>query len=170
MVSSLFTKFITRRKYQFRNRFKPAGNKYNKICYACILFSIQIFVARISLVLVILDFLFFVLHVAVIGFNLFGWIWLRTRKLHLWIVGVTLFSWLVLGIWYGFGYCILTDWHWEIKNKLGQTNLPNSFISYLTNSLLGLDWSNSLVDGLTVGLFFIAIVVSVYLNFFRKSY
>ena len=52
----------------------------------------------------------------------------KTRKLHLISLGLTTFSWLVPGIWYGFGYCFLTDRHWEIKEKFGQTGLPASFI------------------------------------------
>ncbi|MEM1408747.1 MAG: DUF2784 domain-containing protein [Bacteroidota bacterium] len=114
------------------------------------------------------DGLLFVIHLVVIGINLFAWAWKRTRRLHLWVAGTTVFSWMVLGIWYGFGYCVLTDWEWDIKRQLGETNLPHSFTQYLSDNIFGLYLSTTLVDGLTLGLFVIAILCSVYVNFFRN--
>ncbi len=116
-----------------------------------------------------LDALLFTAHILVIGVNLFAWIWKRTRRAHLWVAGVTVFSWLVLGIWYGFGYCFLTDWEWDVKRKLGETNLPHSFTQYLSNNVLGLELSTTLVDGLTLWLFVAAIGCSVYLNFVKRQ-
>ena len=57
-----------------------------------------------------LDLLFIALHIAIKGFNLFGWIWEKTLKAHFVLIVATTLSWLVLGIWYGLGYCFLTDW------------------------------------------------------------
>ncbi|MEM6524113.1 MAG: DUF2784 domain-containing protein [Bacteroidota bacterium] len=119
--------------------------------------------------LAFLDGLLFVIHLIVIGLNLFAWVWKRTRRLHLWVAGTTVFSWLVLGIWYGFGYCFLTDWEWNIKRQLGEKNLPHSFTQYLSDNVFGLYLSTTIVDGLTLGLFVIAIICSLYLNFFKRS-
>ncbi len=119
--------------------------------------------------LTFLDVLLFSLHILIIGFNLFGWIIPKFRKAHLWLVGATLFSWLVLGIWKGWGYCILTDWHWDIKRELGERNLPHSFIKYLTNNTLGFDWSSSTVDIITLSTFVLAITLSIRVNFFSKK-
>ena len=105
----------------------------------------------------------------VIVLNLFAWIWKRTRILHLWVVAATLFSWLVLGIWNGFGYCVLTDWEWDIKRELGEKDLPHSFTQYLSDNILGLGLSPTVVDSLTLGLFVVAIICSLYVNFFRKK-
>ncbi len=116
-----------------------------------------------------LDVLLFTAHLLVIGFNLFAWTWKKTRKLHLWIAGVTLFSWLVLGIWYGFGYCFLTDWEWDVKRQLGERNLPHSFTQYLSNNVFGLNLSSTTVDLLTVGLFIVVILCSLYVNFYKSS-
>ncbi len=116
-----------------------------------------------------IDLTLFALHIAVILFNLFGWIIPRWRKAHLWVVAITLFSWLFLGIWFGFGYCVLTDLEWDIKRQLGEKGLPNSFITYLTNNIVGLDISPAIIDMLTVGAFVPAILLSVYFNFFKKS-
>jgi hypothetical protein len=116
----------------------------------------------------LLDLVLFSTHVFVISFNLFGWIWARTRKSHLFVMGLTIFSWAVLGIWYGFGYCFLTDWEWDIKRQLGETVLPHSFTQYLSDNVFGLYWSRPLVDGLTLGLFVVSIIITMWVNFYSK--
>jgi hypothetical protein len=117
----------------------------------------------------ILDYLFTLLHLIIIGFNLLGWIWRSTRKLHLIFVLLTAASWLLLGIWYGIGYCPITDWQWQIKERLGETNLPNSFIKYFVDKLTRSDISSDLIDAVTAIFFAIAAALSVYLNFFKKN-
>ena len=66
------------------------------------------------------DIFFVIFHSALIAFNLAGWIWRKTRKAHLVVLSLTMVSWFVAGIWYGFGYCPCTDWHWQVKKKLGE--------------------------------------------------
>jgi hypothetical protein len=114
------------------------------------------------------DILLTLFHFAVIGFNLFGWIWRPLRKAHLICIAITAGCWFILGIWYGIGYCPITDWEWSIKEKLGETNLPGSFIKYYADKISGTSVSDSLIDTLTSGCFFAAAVISVYLNFFKK--
>ncbi len=111
-----------------------------------------------------LDVFYFVLHCLLIGFNLLGWIWVRTRKIHLLVALLTGLSWTVLGIWYGLGYCPLTDWHWEVKRKLGEHDLPNSFIKYLADGLTGADFDPFVVDVATGVGFALALVLSIVLN------
>lgn len=72
----------------------------------------------------LLDWFFTLLHVVIIGFNLTGWIWPSTRKLHFIFVLLTAGSWLILGIWFGLGYCPITDWQWQIKEQLGKPIFP----------------------------------------------
>jgi hypothetical protein len=115
------------------------------------------------------DLLFTFLHLALTGFNLLGWIWPRTRKAHFISVLLTLASWLLPGFWYGWGYCPLTDWHWQIKRKLGESDLPNSFIKYMADTITGADINPALVDGFTLALFLLAIAISVYVNYFNKN-
>lgn len=115
------------------------------------------------------DVLFLFLHIVIILFNLFGWIWIKTRKIHLFVVLATLFSWLVLGIKYGLGYCFLTDWHWEVKYKLGETDLPASFVKYFLDHYTSFQLSAIMVDWITGVCFTLAIVATVYLNFFYKN-
>jgi len=117
----------------------------------------------------ILDILLTLFHFVIIGFNLFGWIWKRTRKLHFIVVCTTAACWFILGIWFGIGYCPITDWDWQIKTKLGEHNLPNSFIKYYADMIMGRPVDANLIDTLTAVCFFIAALLSVYLNFIRKK-
>ena len=116
----------------------------------------------------LLDILFTILHLVIIGFNLFAWIWPATRKAHLVVAGLTLGCWLILGIWFGLGYCPVTDWQWQVKEALGEINLPNSFVKYYADKITGKDVSSDFIDLITIGSFAMAIAASVYLNFFNK--
>src|SRR5688572_7748220 len=100
-----------------------------------------------------LDLVLTVVHMVLIFFNLLGWIFPATRKLHLITLGATAASWFILGIWYGIGYCPITDWQWDIKERLGERNLPASFIKYFADKLTGKNFSPELVNQLTL-LFF----------------
>lgn len=116
-----------------------------------------------------LDYFFTLLHIIIIGFNLLGWIWPATRKLHCIVVGLTLGCWLILGIWYGLGYCPITDWQWQIKEKLGEHNLPNSFIKYYADKISGRDIPSLFIDTMTGVSFALAIIITIYVNFIRRK-
>lgn len=118
---------------------------------------------------VLLDNVFLWLHIIIILFNLFGWIWIRTRKIHLLVVIVTIFSWLVLGLRYGVGYCFLTDWHWSIKRKLGETDLPSSFIKYFIDRYTSFHVSAATVDYITAISFGLAVLITIYVNFLQRA-
>ena len=106
-----------------------------------------------------------VFHTCLILFNLFGWIWKKTRRLNLICLLLTAGSWLILGIFYGLGYCPLTDWHFNILERLGHTDLPSSYISFLVTRLTGLHPEQSLVDAATAWGLILALMASLYLNF-----
>ena len=111
-----------------------------------------------------LDKFFFVFHSTVIVFNLLGWVWKKTRLANLIVILSTFFSWFVLGIWYGFGYCPSTDWHWLVRRKLGYYDLPSTYTKFLIDSLTGWDVNETLVKILTVGLLVLALFASVWMN------
>lgn len=112
-----------------------------------------------------LDIFFVIFHTFLILFNLFGWIWRRTRRLNLIILSLTGSSWLFLGLLVGtLGYCPLTDWHFTILEKIGKTDLPNSYIKYLADRLTGLDLNASLVDEFTLYSFLAALAISILFN------
>ena len=112
----------------------------------------------------LLDIFFVILHTSIIIFNLFGWIWNRTRKANLVLLLLTGFSWTILGIFYGFGYCPFTDWHWEILEKMGKTNLPSSYVEYLIARLLKIDISSETADTITGITYLAALLISILLN------
>ncbi|MEM7550444.1 MAG: DUF2784 domain-containing protein [Bacteroidota bacterium] len=115
--------------------------------------------------LTLLDYFFLIFHSVFTLFNILGWIWLKTRLAHLVTVLLTLFSWSVMGIWYGFGYCFLTDWHWDVRRVLGTPPNSNSYIHFLIQETIGLDLPISWVDtGVTV-VFSICFILSIALNF-----
>lgn len=110
------------------------------------------------------DIFFIVFHTLVILFNLFGWIWKKTRKWNLLLLLLTGLSWTVLGIWYGFGYCPFTDWHWQVLSELGKSPDTTSYTEYLAERLTGLEFSNSSADVATLGGFVAALIISSWLN------
>ena len=112
----------------------------------------------------ILDGLFLFFHTTLVLFNLTGWIWKRTRRLHLYTIGLTILSWFGLGIFYGWGYCPCTDWHWDVKRQLGETGLPGSYIKYYLDRLTGIDWAPSTVDLIVVCSGVGALLLSLWLN------
>jgi hypothetical protein len=114
------------------------------------------------------DYFFTIFHSVLILFNLFAWIWKPLRKWHLWTISLTFASWVILGIWYGWGYCPLTDWHWDILRQKGVRNLPNSYISYLIQRVLNLTLPAKTVDTLTLVLALAALILSILVNFIKK--
>jgi hypothetical protein len=99
----------------------------------------------------VLDRLLGVVHGALIVFVLTGWALRQARRIHLALTLVLFVSWFGLGLVYGVGYCPLTDWHWQVKRRLGERNLPLSFVEYHADRWTGIDWSPRVVDGVVLG-------------------
>lgn len=117
----------------------------------------------------ILDWAFTLFHTVLIVFNLTGWIWKRTRKIHLFTISATLLSWTVLGLWYGWGYCPLTDWHWKILREAGYTGLPSSYIVFLLRRFFNFTLRPATADFITVFLAVVAFGLSVWKNTQKRS-
>lgn len=107
---------------------------------------------------------FFVFHSALILFILFGWAWKKTRLANLVVILSTAFSWFILGLWYGYGYCPSTDWHWRVRARMGIQDLPSSYTKFLFDSWIGWNVSQSAVDVITFLLLVFALGASLYLN------
>jgi hypothetical protein len=113
----------------------------------------------------IIDIFFVIFHSSVVLFNLFGWIWKRTRIYNLVTLVLTGISWLFLGLIVGsLGYCPLTDWHFNVLEKLGKTDLPDSYMKYLADRITGLDVNASLVDKATLYTFLAVFIISLFIN------
>jgi len=108
-------------------------------------------------------------HLTLTLFNLTGWIWRRTRRAHLILISLTLFSWIGLGLFYGIGYCPLTDVHWQVREKLGHTDMPASYVKFIVDYFTGWNVDPQLVD-LTVAISLgVAFCLSVFLNFRQQK-
>ena len=116
-----------------------------------------------------LDIFFIVFHTLLIFFNLFAWIIRPLRKANLVVLLLTGGSWFILGIFYGIGFCPFTEWHWQVLHKLGQYNLPDSYISYLVERFTGFLPNAKLTDILTVIFYFIALVISIIINLYNHN-
>jgi hypothetical protein len=81
--------------------------------------------------LVLLDNALFVFHALWIAFNMTGWAFRRTRLLHLATMAATACSWFVLGAFYGWEYCLCTDWHFQIRRQLGYRDEATNYIQLL---------------------------------------
>ena len=115
-----------------------------------------------------IDIFFVVFHTSVVFFNLFGWIWRKTRRANLYLLLLTGASWGGLGLFYGLGYCPLTDWHFRILEKMGKSNLPNSYIKYLADRITGMSFNQDIVDSLTLYLYLAALVIYMVINYIDR--
>jgi hypothetical protein len=115
-------------------------------------------------VLAFLNIFFFVFHTVWVLFNLTGWMFRKTRRWNLVTLLLTLASWTVFGIWRGFGYCVCTDWHWQVRDAMGLATESNTYIHFLILKLTGLDLPAETVLYITGGGFVISFVMSVTLN------
>jgi hypothetical protein len=111
-----------------------------------------------------LNIFFFAFHTLFTLFNITGWIWPATRKWHLLTLLLTAGSWFILGIWYGWGYCACTDWHYDAREHLGYHDQQGSYIHFLLLKLTDISFNRQLVEQATLIVFLITTVLSVWLN------
>ncbi len=95
-----------------------------------------------------LNALFHFFHIVLIGFVTFGWLFPSLRAAHLALIFLTLGSWFFLGRWlgFGFGYCPITDWHWKIKEALGEGRPQGSYIYVVLQKITGRHLNAGTVD------------------------
>jgi len=111
-----------------------------------------------------LNIFFFIFHTVFTSFNMVGWAYPQTRKLHLITMLLTCASWFVLGIWYGWGYCFCTDWHWQVREAMGYADQSHSYVNFLLQHLTGINFNANLVDIGTLGFFLFCLLASFWAN------
>jgi hypothetical protein len=109
-----------------------------------------------------LNIFFFVFHSLLTLFNMVGWIFPATRKWHLFTMLLTAGSWFVLGIWFGWGYCLCTDWHWQVREAMGYHDRSNSYIHFLILKLTGKNLDPGLVEKATLLIFLLCFAMSIF--------
>jgi hypothetical protein len=111
-----------------------------------------------------LNYFFFAFHTLFTLFNITGWMFRATRKWNLITLLLTAFSWFILGIWYGWGYCFCTDWHWQVREQLGYHDQQHSYIHFLLLKLTRINFNEGLVEKVTLIVFVVSLVMSIWLN------
>lgn len=109
-----------------------------------------------------LNVIFFVAHTALIIFNLTGWLFPRTRRLHLICIGATLFSWVIMGAYHGFGYCLCTDWHFQIRRQLGLPINVNTYLQLMGQVFFGIHMDRFTSDVLAGGGLLLILVFTLF--------
>lgn len=111
--------------------------------------------------LAFLNIFFFVFHTAFTLFNIVGWAFRSTRKLHLITTLLTAASWFILGIWKGWGYCVCTDWHWQIREQMEIHDRSDSYIHFLLLKLTGKNFDAAFVEKWTLIVFLLTFLLNI---------
>ncbi len=112
----------------------------------------------------VLDGFFMIAHLVLIIFVVLGWIWKSTRPWNLFAILVVLFSWFFLGLFQGIGYCLITDWHWQVLKKLNKPGLTDSYLNYFIYTVTGLRLHPQLIENLSYVGIFMALFLSLTMN------
>lgn len=109
----------------------------------------------------------YLLHLAVMSFCVAGWIFPETRLANLVLIILIAISWFGLGAFLGYGYCLITDIQWKIKERLGERPRTASFVKYQLDKITGRDLNPEWVNRGTQLVFYLSALASVYLNVAR---
>jgi hypothetical protein len=112
-----------------------------------------------------LDLAFFIFHTGLIVFNLVGWAFPRTRRWQLYTLAATALSWFVMGFWRGIGYCLCTDWHFQVRRQLGYSDDSPTYVHLLIKSMTGANLDHNLVQSGTAMGFAFCLLMGIYANF-----
>lgn len=107
---------------------------------------------------------FFVFHTALILFNVLGWAHPKTRQWNLATLLLTLVSWVGMGLWKGMGFCICTEWHWNIRRSMGIEESADSYLILLIRNISGWDPPVGLVNSIAAVVFGASLVLSIVFN------
>lgn len=112
----------------------------------------------------VLNIAFHGFHAGIILFTLFGWAFQSTRFANLILILLMLGSWYILGIWFGEGYCPVTECHWKIRRKMRNSRISDSYIKLVLDKLTGRDLDSRKVSVYTLVITLTAGAVSLVMN------
>ena len=103
-------------------------------------------------------------HLFIIVFSVIGWMIPALRPFHLLLCLLIAFSWLVLGARKGWGYCLVTDWQWNLMRRMGRTDLPSSYMPMLYRFVTGHAGDEQRIETVTRAVFFCSFLASLVVN------
>jgi hypothetical protein len=110
-----------------------------------------------------------VFHTGMTLFALVAWLYRPLVPFHFFLSLIIWFSWIVIGFYVGYtGYCMVTDYHWQVEQMRGNEGLPASYIEYL----LRIFWPHDMDDGILnaiVGVSFLAITIASGWRYYRSK-
>ena len=113
------------------------------------------------------DVILFWAHAIVAVACVFGWLIPGAEKLHFALILMIGFSWYGLGLQYGVGYCVLTDWQWRVRQRLGCTPEHGSFVQLLLERASGMHLDSRQVKRFAYTVYWISAAISIYINYGR---
>ena len=115
----------------------------------------------------VLDIFFNFIHLLIIFINCFGWAWEKTLKLNIFLLLATIVSWSILGIFFGLGFCFLTNIHFIFLNSIETTAIPFSYLDHLLIDSLDLKISSKIISLFSILVIFASLGVSIKKNFYH---
>jgi len=111
-------------------------------------------------VLRLLDFCLHVIHITLILFFLFGWLFESTRSAHMVVALLMFVSWYGLGLFFEMGYCLITDLQWKVKRRLNEEPETKYYVKYMVDKITGLDSNPVFINRMSVSVFFVVLALS----------
>ena len=111
----------------------------------------------------LLNICFHLIHLSIIFFFLFGWLFEKTRLPHFILSILILLSWFGLGAFFGFGYCLVTDMQWKIKRRINQEPSTEFYVKYMIDKVTGLDTNPRFINRMTTYIYFGILIISIIL-------
>jgi len=110
------------------------------------------------------DNIFNILHILAILINCFGWAFSKTLKLNLWLLLLTISSWSILGLFFGIGFCFLTEVHSFALGLMGRPSISFSYLDYLLLVKLKIPISSNIISILSILAVFTSLGISIKKN------
>lgn len=111
----------------------------------------------------LLDFLMHIIHLSLISFMLTGWVFEATRFPHYVLIWLIFGSWFGLGIFYGFGYCLVTDLQWRVKEKLGNPPSTKFYVKHMIDKVISHDIDETLINHISSYTYYGVFLISNFL-------
>lgn len=109
-----------------------------------------------------LNIFFHTMHMAIILYSMFGWLYFEFITIYMIFQFLILFSWIGYGLYdRRWGFCIMTDLHWFIKEKYKSRPTTESYIYYWSKFKFKLNTKKKIIDRFTFGVYFFTLIIGM---------